>query len=124
MQDTQGEGAIELSKILQSGFINFTVEELREIFKKNEMAFGEFRSCTDELHDPQAEANGYLSTVKYPDGKEFIVPNSPVQYNDEKAPDIEPSVPAGFNTMEILKGVGYSEEEIQTLLSEDCVRTN
>ena len=124
MQDTQGEGAIELSKILQSGFINYTVDELREIFRENELAFGEFRSSEDELHDPQAEANGYLSTIKYPDGKEFIVPNSPVQYNDEKAPDIEPSVPAGFNTRDILKEAGYSEEEIQTLLSEDCVRTN
>lgn len=124
MQDTQGEGAVELSKILQSGFINYTIDELREIFQKNEMAFGEFRSSEEELHDPQAEANGYLSMVKYPDGKEFIVPNSPVQYNDEKAPDIEPSVPAGYNTVEILKETGYSEEEIQILLSENCVKTN
>ena len=46
------------------------------------------------------------------------------QYNDEKAPDIEPSVPAGYNTVEILKETGYSEEEIQILLSENCVKTN
>ena len=124
MQDTQGEGAIELSKILGEAFAKYTVAELREIFKKNDMAFGEFRSCTDELHDPQAEANGYLSTVKYEVGKEFIIPNSPVQFNDEKAPDVTPCVPAGYNTVEILKEKGYSEEEIQQFIEEDCIRTN
>ena len=124
MEDTQGEGAQELRKILDEAFCKFTMAELREIFKKNDMAFGEFRSCTDELHDPQAEANGYLSKIRYQDGREIIIPNSPVQFNNELAMEVTPADEAGADTEDILEAAGYSKEEIRQFLEEDCVRTN
>lgn len=124
MQDTQNEGALELSRLLAGAFKNYTLEELRSIFKNNDMAFGEFKSCSDELHDPQAEANGYLSKIRYEDGREVIIPNSPVQFNNEMAMEVTPAVPAGYNTVEILKEAGYTESEIQQFLAEDCVRTS
>lgn len=122
MEDTQNEGAQELRKIFDEAFSKFTLAELRAIFKELDMAFGEFRSCTDALHDPQAEANGYLSKIKYEDGKEFIIPNSPVQFNNEMAMEVTPAVPAGFHTLEILKEKGYTDEEIQKFVADDCIR--
>lgn len=124
MEDTQNEGALELRKIFDEAFSKFTLAELREIFKKNDMAFGEFRSCEDELHDPQAEANGYLSKIHYKDGREIIIPNSPVQFNNETAMEVTPAYAAGENTIEILKENGYSDQEIKELLDENCVKTN
>lgn len=122
MEDTQNEGAQELREIFDEAFSKFTLSELRELFKKLDMAFGEFRSCADELHDPQAEANGYLSRIKYEDGREIIIPNSPVQFNNEMAMEVTPAVLAGYNTVEILKEKGYTDAEIEQLLAEDCVR--
>lgn len=124
MEDTQNEGAQELRKILDEAFSQFTMAELREIFKKNDMAFGEFKSCEDALDDPQAKANGYLSKIKYEDGREITIPNSPVQFNNEMAMEVTPAVPAGYHTKQILKEAGYSEGEIQKFIEEDCVRTN
>lgn len=123
MQDTQGEGAQELRVILDEAFSKYTLAELREIFRQNDMAFGEFCSCSDAIHDPQAEANGYLSRIRYEDGREIIIPNSPVQFNNETAMEVTPAVPAGHNTREILQDVGYSEEEIQSMIDQGCVRT-
>lgn len=124
MQDTQNEGAQELRVILDEAFSKFTMDELRLIFKENDMAFGEFRGCADELHDPQAEVNGYLSKIRYKDGREIIIPNSPVQFNNEMAMEVTPAVPAGYNTIDILQKMAYTNEEIEQLLKEDCVRTN
>lgn len=124
MQDTQNEGALELSAILREAFAKFTMDELREIFKKNDMAFGEFMSCSDELHDPQAEANGYLSKIRYEDGREIIIPNSPVQFDNELAMEVTPAEPAGYHTVDILKGLGCTDDEIRGLIDSGCVRTN
>ncbi len=123
MQDTQGDGALELRPILDEAFRKFTLAELKDIFEKNDMAFGEFRGCEDELHDPQAEENGYLSAIHYEDGSEIIIPNSPVQFDNETAPEVTPSRAAGQDTIEILKQNGFSENEINELINDDCIRT-
>lgn len=123
MQDTQGEKALELRPILDEAFSKYTLAELKDIFKSIDMAFGELRGCKDELDDPQAIANGYLSEIKYEDGSKYIIPNSPVQFNNETAPEVTPAVPAGHDTISILREFGYSENEIRHLIDEQSVFT-
>jgi len=124
MHDTEGEGAQELRRILDEAFSKFTLAELRDRFRAVDMAFGEFQGSLEAMHDPQAEANHYLTKIKYADGREVIVPNSPIQFNDETPREITPAVSVGHDTIEILREYGYSEEEIKTLLESDCVRAD
>ena len=121
VQDTEGENALELRKILDAEFKKYTLAELRDRFKKYDLAFGEFRSCSDELNDPQAVANNYLSKIQYEDGREFIIPNSPIQINDETANPVVPVEEAGHHTCEILREYGYSETDIQKFLDKEIV---
>lgn len=123
MADTQGDGALELRPILDEAFSKYTIAELREIFKSIDMAFGEFKSGKDELTDPQAVANDYLSKIEYEDGTQIVIPNSPVQFNNEAAPAVTPAVPAGHDTLAILRDYGYTEEEIRGLVDGHAVYT-
>lgn len=64
----------------------------------------------------QAWVNGYLTHVEMANGINAIVPNSPVQFFGWDRPDTKPAHSVGQDTGVILKRLGYSNEEIDSLL--------
>ncbi|MPM80952.1 Cinnamoyl-CoA:phenyllactate CoA-transferase [bioreactor metagenome] len=127
MKDTEGENnpkAKELCDILEAAFQQFTIAELREKFKAIDMALGEYRGCADELEDPQAWDNGFLDRMTNYDGKEVVVPTFPLQCNDEAPVKLSAAPAAGADTLSILKEVGYSDAEIEDMLSGQAVFTS
>ena len=121
MKDTEGENAEELRKIFDEGFRKYTLEEIKAVFHEKDLAFGELLGCQDEMTDPQAIANGYLTSIVNYDGKEITVPTSPIQFDDEVKSDLKTASPIGGNTTEILKEYGYSDEEIEKLIASKAV---
>jgi len=121
MKDTEGEKALELREILDEAFSKYTIAELREIFKSIDMALGEYRGCADEINDPQAIANDYLLKMTNYDGKEITVPASPLKFGYEKPVQVDTAAPIGYDTISILKKVGYADTEIEALINNQAV---
>lgn len=124
IKDTEGEKAKEVSDILEEAFSKYTVAELREIFKSIDMALGEYRGCADELDDPQAWANGFLTRMTNYDGKEVVVPTYPVKYDDDAPTELTTASAAGADTVQILKNAGYSDAEIDKMIADSAVFAN
>ena len=118
MEDTEGAGAKELRSIFDQGFRQFPIKELREMFREKDLAFGELLGCRDEIDDPQAIENGYLTTIRNADGRVITVPVSPVRYNDDAHHILSPAPELGRDTGKILEEYGYTPAMIKKLIQE------
>ena len=76
----------------------------------------------DVCEDKQAWVNGSFDEVEYPDGAKVAMPAPPIVFPEfeRKAFSINQSI--GEDTDEILKNVGYSEEEIANMRANKAVR--
>jgi crotonobetainyl-CoA:carnitine CoA-transferase CaiB-like acyl-CoA transferase len=72
---------------------------------------------SDVTEDPQAWANGYLTRVTCPNGLEYVVPTTPVDFDGVEKPEAKHVGVPGCDTSEILAEYGYSTEEIGFLFA-------
>lgn len=123
-EDTMYDKAPELVAIFDECFAKMTQDEAMEAMKSIDAPAARVQSTKDLLTDPQVLANRYiykLEATTPPEGAtdpEIWVPSSPIKYNDvdsgvvgnTKGPRI------GENTIDILKEIGFTEEEVQDML--------
>lgn len=72
---------------------------------------------SDVTKDPQAWANGYLEHVEFPNGNVDVMPASPIEMRSACIPPTRPAPKNGANTVEVLRMVGYSDEQIDAMLA-------
>lgn len=76
-----------------------------------------------DLHtDPQALANGYVKKVTYPSGNSVDMPTVPVMFSAYDAPDYKPSGAVGRDTEEVLRGFGYSDDQIKAAQADGAIK--
>lgn len=76
----------------------------------------------DVAESPQTEALGILQQLDHPRIPDLTLPALPLSFDGERA--LHPSAPpdVGQHSAEILREVGYSDEEIAALASESVIR--
>ena len=96
-----------------------------EGFEREDIASARVASAPEVLTDEQAKANGYFYMHKNADGKEILHPCSPVTYGEKRNDysDLKPGPLLGSTTEEVLKEVGYTDEQIKELESKEVTFT-
>jgi crotonobetainyl-CoA:carnitine CoA-transferase CaiB-like acyl-CoA transferase len=97
-------------------------EEWLAIFRDHGLMFCLVNHIEDTIADPQALANSYVEKVKDPLLGDVIVPGYPVQFSDFRVGIRSVAPKLGEHTYQILREIGYSEQEILNLENEDVVK--
>lgn len=121
MQDTEGEKAIELTAILDEAFAKMTVKEAIKGFEENDMACSAYYPGIFSTTDEQALANQYFFDCVNPAGETVRIPCSPVKFGDDEPADMSHTDELGESTIAIMREYGYSDDEIQEMISDGTV---
>jgi formyl-CoA transferase len=74
----------------------------------------------DLYNDPSLRKSGTLVEVQQPDRGSFVTVANPIRLSDNQVP-VTRSPQLGEHTVEILKSLGYSDKEIESLRAEGTV---
>ena len=105
-------------------FLTKTAQEWRDYLSSNNCACENLREQHEVSKDPQAIENGYMVPVEFPDEEHTTVmmPSPPISFSDYGRKEYEPTGPLGEHTDEILKSMGYTDEQIAALKESGAVR--
>jgi len=112
--------------VIRAMFANMNKEQMIERLERAGVPFAPVNRPQDLQDDPHMNATGALVEVTLSEGenagKKIKLPAIPVEMDQQKF-GVERDLPnQGFDSQEILKELGYSPEELQSMLDEDLVR--
>jgi len=110
----------EVVEIMDKAILNFTRAEIIKLFKDNDVPCEACYEPMDTYDDEQVWANNVMTKLDCPSGQRNI-PMNPVKF-DSYEPTVRVSKAQGTHTVEVMKELGYSEEEIAAALAEGAVR--
>lgn len=90
------------------------------MFAENDMPCEPAQTPTDIYEDQNALINEYIKPVQYPAGPRWC-PTAPVQFELGETEDLIPSGKLGSATEDVMKELGYSEDEIKAAEAEGAV---
>src|SRR5207245_3519475 len=71
--------------------------------------------------DEQVRANGFVTTLDHPRIGKTTVISSPISFSETRARNSPPEPMLGQHTDEVLRGLGYSDIEIETLHADSVI---
>ncbi len=113
----------ELYAIFKEAFLEKDSDEWLEIAKKLDFAMVKYKHFADMSEDEQALANDFVEDVTFRSGNTDKMPRVPFHMESVQGLRTIPAPLCGGDTEEVLKELGYSEEEIAKLLSEGVAKT-
>lgn len=117
----------DLIRELDQAFKQKTIDEWMEIFKAADMPFDKEVLWEEILTDPQAWEDNILCHVDgYPEredmGTERTLVRTPVKFRESGLPEYRKGPKIGEHTVEILKELGYTKEEIEVMQKNGYVK--
>lgn len=115
---------VDIIKRCNEIFLTKTAMEWREYFSENNVACEVMMKSHEVSKDPQAIENEYVVPVEYLDEEHTTVmmPNPPIAFSEYDRRGYVPTGSIGENTDEILKSLGYSEEQIQEMKDAGAIK--
>lgn len=111
VKETNNDGE-RVAALLDEGFAKWTVGEAMKILLDNNIPVEYVQHANDVIRDEQAIVNEMVAPSKLFDGSDYMTTLSPLVFNGEKAMEA-PLVPLGNDTEDIMKALGYTQEEIK-----------
>ncbi len=119
---SNGEHNEELRKMFEEAFLKYTADEWVEKFHEADLVGARMAHHIDITTDEQAWANDYLQKFEYPNGGSVVYVKPPmIMESQGGAPVYRFGPNKGEHTEEILKGLGYSDEQIAAMESAGSV---
>jgi cinnamoyl-CoA:phenyllactate CoA-transferase len=111
---TQNKLHAEFIDILTAAFEQKTAAEWDEIFTENDIPHSVLRGWEEALEDPQANANDVYYEMHYPTGTTVKLVRQPVFIGDG-LPEYRMAPMLGEHSEEVLRSLGYGDEELKAL---------
>jgi len=107
----------ELVKMIDEAFATHDSAYWDEAFTRADIPHEIVRHFKDVKDDPQAWANGNLSTFTFENGHEAVFPSTPIQFSTNVAPPNRRAPHLGEHNEEVLKRLGYDDAQIAAFLA-------
>ncbi len=105
----------EIAALIQSAVKHLSTAELESILEKEKLWYARVNDYKAVLDDPQVQHNGSFLHVNSASQTPITLLAHPAKYDGERPGMRLPPQPLGSQTMEILKELGYSEEQVKKL---------
>lgn len=115
------ENSRELMIVFDEIFATKTRDEWMELFVEYGMLFSAVQKLEEVATDPQALANQYMVPFDIPGIGQVMIPGYPVHFSTYDAGTHSPAPRIGQHTNTVLKELGLSDEEIETLHKEQII---
>lgn len=102
----------EFVSILREAFAGKDRDDWLLEFGRKDIVCGKICHMRDLWSDEQVLANGYVRPVRFKNGHEALYPEVPVKFGGYDTKKSVPAKPVGADTDEVLRSLGYTEEEI------------
>ncbi len=110
-----GNKSGEMHDIIAAQIIQKDADEWDEIFREADIPFSLAQTWEEILVDEQAWANDYLYSMQYDNGNTRTLVRPPVMYTEVGLPAYERGPLLGEHSREIIKDLGYSDEEVEKM---------
>lgn len=108
----KAEAVADLDKVFAEHDSSYWIE----LFEKNDIPHEKLAHYKDVLTDEQAWANDFLLEHTYAGGECAVFANTPVNFASVGRPDFIPAGAVGADTGAVLGQLGYTPEQIQTMV--------
>lgn len=98
-----------------------TLDEWCELLKANDLPYAVAQNWDELLKDEQAWASDIFCELDYSNGSKRTMVRPPVMFEETGLPEYKRGPYLGENTVEILKSVGYSDEEVNAMVENEAV---
>jgi len=113
--------AEELVNILDGIFRGKTYDEWIEILSRSKIVWSPVTTPLEVAKDRQAQANEFFVDWDHPEYGKIKVLNNPIKLSKTTAENTMPAPKLGEHTEEIVKGLGYSESDIQAMKASGAI---
>ena len=113
--------ATQVYDIVMEQFATRTEAEWRPILKAADIPFSLCQNWIEIRNDKQAEANNCFYDMKYANGNVRRLVRLPVKFQEMGVPEYKAGPLIGENGPEILRELGYDDEQIQKMLDEGAL---
>ena len=110
----------EVVGIMDEALAKMTSAEALKLFKDAGIPIEPCQTPLDVYEDQNVWDNDYLVKIKYPEAERNI-PTAPIQFESVPAPEFVPTGKLGSATVEIMKDLGYTDDQIQAALADGSV---
>lgn len=110
----------EVVGIMDEALAKMTSEEALKLFKDAGIPIEPCQTPLDVYEDQNVWDNDYLVKIKYPEAERNI-PTAPIQFDSVPTPEFIPTGKLGSSTVEVMRELGYSDDQIQAALADGSV---
>lgn len=93
-----------------------------QVAKELDLPFVRMNHFSDVTKDQQAWVNGYLENVRFANGQVDVMPSSPIEMDSVGQLKTVPAPAVGADTRQILQELGYSQDQIDTMLAAGTIK--
>jgi len=115
-RQARADHRVQIAEIINRETRKFPGQELEAKLLAADVACGTVRNIGEIIHEPHVQARGILEEVNYPSLGNIVAVKTPIFFSGKPAPFRRRAPMLGEHSREILKELGYTDEQIQDLI--------